>query len=227
MCATSRKARQAAAAETEEGCGRGSKLVFILVGKQARPQLMGGKPQIFAHPCDKKKSAMSGKLIRIRSRHPCDSIISETLFYVLLRKEKHSRCGVEQGNPPLRHQGPPKATKKSILHRNKGDKKISLSVGIGNCASHEDSSPRACPRWPNSPTAGNLNLRSGFSAPQVTSRSNACRDRSVTSVQMCLTEQNTEGSRGYHKAHLEGYSGSRSKNKIRKRSTQKPRSQTK
>lgn len=146
MCATSRKARQAAAAETEEGCGRGSKLVFILVGKQARPQLMGGEPQIFAHPCDKKKSAMSGKLIRIRSRHPCDSIISETLFYVLLRKEKHSRCGVEQGNPPLRHQGPPKATKKSILHRNKGDKKISLSVGIGNCASHEDSSPRACPR---------------------------------------------------------------------------------
>lgn len=163
MCATSRKARQAAAVEMGEGCGSGSKLLFILVGKQAKPQR---RTQIFDHPCDqKKKSAMSGKLIsRIRSRHPCHSIKSEALFYVLLRKEKHSRCGIEQGNPPLRHQGPPKATKKTILHKNKGDKKISLSVGIGNWVSQGDSPPRACPNVAERPpTAGNLNLHSGFS----------------------------------------------------------------
>lgn len=136
---------------------------------------------------------MSGKLIsRIRSRHPCHSIKSEALFYVLLRKEKHSRCRVEQRNPLLRHQGPPKATKKTILHRNKGDKKISLSVGIGNWVSQGDSPPRACPNVAERPFGRESKLTLWFLRPQVTSRSNMCRDRAVKSVQMCLKEQNTE-----------------------------------
>lgn len=55
MCATSRKTRQAAVAEVGEGHRSGSKLVLLLVGKQAKPLLMGGEPQISAHLCDKKK----------------------------------------------------------------------------------------------------------------------------------------------------------------------------
>lgn len=47
MCATSRKARQAAVAEVGEGHRSGSKLVLLLVGKQAEASAYGmGDPDI-------------------------------------------------------------------------------------------------------------------------------------------------------------------------------------
>lgn len=47
MCATSRKTRQAAVAEVGEGHRGGSKLVLLLVGKEAKASAYGrGAPNI-------------------------------------------------------------------------------------------------------------------------------------------------------------------------------------
>lgn len=54
-----------------EGHRRGSKLVLLLVSKQAKPQLMGGEPWIFAQPWDKKTAlCQENSHAALGSRHP-------------------------------------------------------------------------------------------------------------------------------------------------------------
>lgn len=97
---------------------------------------------------------------------------------MLLRKKKHSRCGVKQGTPPLSHQGPPRnqfSTETRVTRRYMSV--WELETGW-TCPRVSSTCPWGLvPGWPNGPKGGTLNFCSGFSASQVTSRGSVCRER--------------------------------------------------
>lgn len=172
-----------------EGRRRGSRLVFI--SSQPGLSLWEGSLGYLLMPVTKRKCP-AGKTHQ-------QGLGSDILTWHLANHKIHILYVSEKGKTfktgnwtRKLSTGPPRAIKKNNkikCSQKQDDKELYLNGELETGQVQGTLYEELCHSWPWGPKAGNLNFRSGFLAFWITSASKVCRDRSMTSVQMCIEEQ--------------------------------------